>query len=324
MHSAPHIHGMKKSIFWTELSKVCNTSSWQNKAIYYPVLARDYKLIILLFFNNKQEIPQVDLIKDPIEEFIDILTTFLQIDQISQKLAATEVYVKEVGHDIASSVQVIISKLHNVSNGHYKGNYAIEKIKEAEYEIMAAYRTADTLGITVDSDYNIKSGKDFKLSDAINKSITLCLSEANERHIDIKFSPDSQLINMYVWGDDKAIQTVMVQLLMNAIKYAISSTDIYINIFDEDQNIRCTVRNVGNPIQDNERQLIWEFGYRGSKAIEMHVNGSGIGLYTVKKIITAHAGQVGLTIKGDSKNISLFHFIIPKKKVLDCPKLLLK
>ena len=36
--------------------------------------------------------------------------------------------------------------------------------------------------------------------------------------------------------------------------------------------------------QVTKRKLIWDFGMRGKKAKELHVNGSGIGLFTVKKI----------------------------------------
>ena len=61
---------------------------------------------------------------------------------------------------------------------------------------------------------------------------------------------------------------------------------------------------------------VWDFGWRGDRAKEQHVNGSGIGLYTVKKIVSAHGGGVNLKVTGEYSNVITFLFRIPKKKIL--------
>ena len=50
-------------------------------------------------------------------------------------------------------------------------------------------------------------------------------------------------------------------------------------------------RGVGIP-GGQEAQKIWEFGYRSKYAKERHVNGSGIGLYTARRIVIAHGGRI--------------------------------
>jgi signal transduction histidine kinase len=58
---------------------------------------------------------------------------------------------------------------------------------------------------------------------------------------------------------------------------------------------------------------IWDFGYRGKLAKELHVNGSGIGLYTVKKIVSAHLGWTD----AESRDGTTEFFIhLPKKAAL--------
>jgi signal transduction histidine kinase len=73
---------------------------------------------------------------------------------------------------------------------------------------------------------------------------------------------------------------------------------------------------------DDETDQIWEFGYRGEGALERHVNGAGIGLYTVKKIVSAHGGNVSARGRRTDPNIVTFTFSIPKEKFFDKPKLL--
>jgi len=239
-----------------------------------------------------------------------------------KRLRVLESYVKEVGHDIASSVQSTISKLRNISRGKLDFELSKIKAKEAEEEILSIYRVAENLGFVVDPNYNIKDGGDFNLYESISDVIKQFKSEADERHIEIVLRSSNLLLN--VWGDDKAIESAVSQYLINAVKYAHGSSTININIEEDDNNVTVIVINRGIPVHAAEVAKIWEFGFRGSNALDRHVNGSGIGLFTVKKIVTAHGGSVNIRVGGESRSITTFSFSIPKNNILAKTKLLIK
>jgi len=68
------------------------------------------------------------------------------------------------------------------------------------------------------------------------------------------------------------------------------------------------------PLEEEEEELhMWEFGFRGKRALELHVNGSGIGLYTVKKIVLAHGGRYWCTVAREAENVVTFLFAIPTR-----------
>ena len=46
------------------------------------------------------------------------------------------------------------------------------------------------------------------------------------------------------------------------------------------------------------------------------MNGSGIGLYTVKKVVRAHGGTCGATESGRSKEVVTFYMRIPARDFL--------
>ena len=72
------------------------------------------------------------------------------------------------------------------------------------------------------------------------------------------------------------------QLLLNAIKYAYGQTVVEIALRQDAENAIVSVTNKGIPLpQGLELKDVWDFGFRGRSAKEYHVNGSGIGLYTV-------------------------------------------
>jgi len=223
-----------------------------------------------------------------------------------------EEFVKEVGHDIASSVQAIVAKLMHVRSGVFTGDLAKRKVQEAEDEIMSLYRVSESLGIAVDPDYNIQSGDDFNLVASIKSVCERLASEAAERHIDVRLvTPPS----VDLWGDSQGMESAVTHLLLNAIKYAQGSSFITVKVVEEGSTVEVTVRDKGLPLPESEHYRIWEFGYRGDGALERHVNGSGIGLYTVRKVVAAHGGAVWVR-SNEKSPVVTFGMRIPKKDIL--------
>lgn len=313
-YPAPHIHGVSDSELWKDITSIVDTAEWQPRALFIPAFVEEHDFIILGFGDSQTMLDITEDISTSAAELVQIAGFLLSANDFRNRLHIMETYVKEVGHDIASSVQAIISKLRNVSRGLLTGRAAIEKISEAEAEIMATYRIADTLGITADPDYNIGSGNDFRSENSVREVVALCLSEAAERHIEVRtqFSGD----DFQLWGDEKAIQSALMQLLINAIKYAKGSSYVTLLVEDDREYVKFSVTDLGIPLDKEDEPHIWEFGWRGPKAKELHVNGSGIGLYTVKKIVRAHGGSFGCKTSIRSNEVVTFFFRIPKKDIL--------
>jgi len=161
LHPAPHIHSVIKSSLWHNISNLVDSSAWQSRAIFMPIYSRQKEYVIIGFTDDKS---QLNITKDLCQNVTDVIIKIdflLSINELENHIKVVEVYVKEVGHDIASSVQAIISKLRNVHQGYLEGPAALTKIREAEEEIMATYRVADTLGIAIDPNYNIGNGDFF-------------------------------------------------------------------------------------------------------------------------------------------------------------------
>jgi len=319
-YPAPHVHSIKSSQLWTDIASICNTEGWFSRVVFLPFQYDDYHFT-LLFFGDQLSIKQITSeLTESTTSIINTALFYLQRDETQTNLRVMETYVKEVGHDISSSVQSIISKLRNVRRGLISGKAAERKLEEAESEIMATHRTADTLGIAVDSDYNIRSGHDLDVCDVVNTVISRCESEASERNCLIRPKlPDNPVI---LWGDMKAIDSAVTQFVINAIKYSHGGSTITIKVKDSDESIEVDVVNIGSPLEDNLSERMWGFGERGVKALEQHVNGSGIGLYTVQKIVKAHKGTTSFKSDKNTPGLAIFSFKIPKGSILEKTKLL--
>lgn len=319
-HPTPHVHSAKDSDFWKVLSSIRRTDGWFKRIIFVPFQGEGFQFVFI-FFGDQNNLKKIN------SELIDSTTVialsslaFLNYETIKKNHKVMEYYVKEVGHDISSSVQAIIAKIRNVRRGLVTGKAAEKKLGEAESEIMATHRVADTLGIAVDPDYNIRSGNDFDICQVIQSVIDLCASEAEERHCKINF--DDQDRPIMLWGDNKAIESAITQYLINAIKYCHGGSHISVNVKEQGKIVDVSVVNIGIPLDDDIKQRMWGFGERGKRALEHHVNGSGIGLYTVNKIVTAHAGEVYFETDRTNSGVAVFGFKIPRGDILAKTKLL--
>lgn len=309
---ASRLHRFTNCDLRNDIEHITHLPELRGQAAFIPAFSGDNDFVILGFgsADNEMEI-QRDLILELLE-LVDLSTMVLSAKESASRIKTIELYVREVGHDLASSAQAILAKLRNISRGFFQGKAAIAKVREAEQELMAAYRAADTLGVTVDPDYNLSMADTFDLSSAIREVIELCRSEAEERHITLNpVLPENQV---EIWGDQRALQSAITQLVLNAIKYAKGSSRVTVKLQVNDTNVIITVIDRGTPINDDERPHLWDFGWRGERAKELHVNGSGIGLYTVRKIVRAHGGRCGADKHESKPDQAIFYIVIPKEK----------
>ncbi|MFC7594992.1 ATP-binding protein [Terrabacter sp. GCM10028922] len=94
-------------------------------------------------------------------------------------------------------------------------------------------------------------------------------------------------------SDDQQLYSVLLNLLSNAVKYARPGVPPVIEVSAErrDTSWRISVQDNGIGIPTAEHDRV--FGL--FKRVETSVDGSGIGLATVKRIVEAHGGRIGIS-----------------------------
>ena len=100
---------------------------------------------------------------------------------------------------------------------------------------------------------------------------------------------------------------VLYNLILNASKYGFADTQITISLEKQDKNAVITVTNIGEKINPEDIELIFQKYYTGIN--KFSYIGTGLGLYCVNKIVTAHGGKVTVDVKDN--NETTFTVIIP-------------
>ncbi|MFZ0520983.1 MAG: ATP-binding protein [Candidatus Acidiferrales bacterium] len=113
--------------------------------------------------------------------------------------------------------------------------------------------------------------------------------------IEKKIAPDLPL----VLADPEAMEHVLQNLFENAVKYGTESSN-WIGIFaaaappNGSPAVEIRVADHGPGIPKEEREHIFDSFYRGRRAVQDQIHGTGLGLTLAKKIVEAHGGTIAV------------------------------
>lgn len=112
-----------------------------------------------------------------------------------------------------------------------------------------------------------------------------------------------------VFGDKDRIGQVIINVLLNAIKYSPDGGKIIISLIPRKNVVQVAIRDFGIGIDVEYHEKIFERFYRVPNPREMTYPGMGIGLYISDGIIKQHGGRMSVISKKGKG--SLFRFTIP-------------
>lgn len=100
--------------------------------------------------------------------------------------------------------------------------------------------------------------------------------------------------NLKIEGDAKMLDLAITNVIDNAFRYSPQGT-VEVSLFGANNQAILTIEDNGIGIDMAEMEFIFQKFYRGKNAIVIDPDESGIGLYTTKKIIELHHGEIVLS-----------------------------
>lgn len=311
-YAAAHIQSVERDII-DKLRDINRSLDLKYRVLFVP-LVFDKRRFAFFGFPNSDDVRNVPATLTPeLSGLVRLLALDSRVAELTYHLSTLERYVKEVGHDLASAVQATVGKLSNIARNRVPTSAIPAKAREAVDEIMGAYSQAQNLGLVVDPEYNLGDAREFDLAEAVRTVVSRHQGEAAERHLDLNIEGPTSL---EIWGDQRAIESAVANYLINAIKYANGGGFVAVRVWGNAKYAGVDVVDRGITVKPEERERIWQFGVRGKDALERHVNGSGIGLYSVRKIVQAHGGEAFVKVDEKDSRIVTFTLKIPSQNVM--------
>ncbi len=137
----------------------------------------------------------------------------------------------------------------------------------------------------------------FDLALLVQNKIQAVAILAQQKEAEIVYDGDETI---FAWGDEFKVEEVITNYLSNALNHVSGEGKIEVTASirqgekPEDQKVRVTVFNTGEPIPEKDIGQIWDKFYKVDKARTRAYGGSGVGLSIVKAIMESFHQAYGV------------------------------
>ncbi|MEI7421641.1 MAG: PAS domain S-box protein [Prolixibacteraceae bacterium] len=147
----------------------------------------------------------------------------------------------------------------------------------------------------------------FSLTGCIESIVENLSPSAFSKSILLSFNPEQEL---FVYADRNMMQTILRNLIGNAIKYTSRGGSIVVNAINKNNNPEISIADNGVGMDEETRKNLFVLNRQNSKYGTENEKGTGLGLILCKEFIEKHRGR--LIVESEFGKGSTFTFDIPK------------
>lgn len=207
--------------------------------------------------------------------------------------------VEQMGHEIKTPLSIIQTQLEGAQKGILSLDQ--ETLDLLYHEVQELTTLVESLESTQElaSRFNAVKTARCDLGDLIHhlKSRITYAYEKRGLLLDLTMGED-----LVIETDATKLNHILMNLLMNAHKYAKEHTRVLLNVQVSEDVMYITLQNTLPQPIDLDVSELGTFGYRGDK---LTVEGKGVGLFIVKRLITQLAGTIDFDISPSTFEVKL-------------------
>ena len=234
------------------------------------------------------------------------------------KLKENDEYRKEfignISHELKTPIFIAQSYIETLLDGSlYDDKVNKRHLKKALKSILRLSQIVKDLEMIskLEKDALTLEKEIFDINFLIGDIVDSLELSAKEENIELRINIDKDK-ECYVYADEEKIEQVLINLLINAIKYNEKKGFVKIDCKDLQDKYLIEIQDNGIGIDPEKINRIFERFYRIDKDRSRKKGGTGLGLSIVKHILDAH----GHSIKVDSElgKGTKFYFTLDKVK----------
>lgn len=252
--------------------------------------------------NGEYEVALPEYRKDEIGtlaiSFRKMAKSLKDLDRMRQE------FVSNVSHEFQSPLSSIqgFSKTLQTNEMSETERKRYLKIIESESRRMSSLCKQLLTLASLDKEERVLDKKTFDIGKQIRDVIFM--SEWQWREKDVAIELD--VPNIQVYGDENLLHQVWTNLLTNSIKFTDSGGTISFYGEEKETELCLTISDTGIGMSEEEIDKIFDRFYKVDEARNRTIEGSGLGLSIVKKIIDLHEGSIAVnSVKGEGTTFTI-------------------
>ncbi|NBU52537.1 MAG: sensor histidine kinase, partial [Chitinophagia bacterium] len=219
-------------------------------------------------------------------------------------------FVGDISHELKTPIFSIQGYLHTLLDGGlYDESINRKYIERAASNVERLQMIVEDLEMInkLESESEELYIVEFDLKELVSEVFRDLEIIANEKAIKLLFKPGADKPFM-VEADREKIRQVLVNLIINSIKYGKEGGITKVSFYDMDELVLTEVSDNGVGIIEEHLKHVFDRFYRADKSRSRNVGGSGLGLSIVKHIMEAHKQKI--TVRSTSGLGSTFSFTL--------------
>jgi len=220
-------------------------------------------------------------------ELQDLYTQLSKLEQLKTDM------IRIAAHDLRNPLAIvsgyigILRKSLGDQLGEKQLRY-IEHIEEAAKQMKAI--TTDFLSLDRIEELTHNVGQTVNLSELVQGvSANYRIQAEQKTQVFRVFLPEKPIV---VRGFKMELQQAIANIVGNAIKYTPKSGNIQISLLRMDKTANFEVTDTGYGVPEDQQARLFQAFYRVKSEETQSIDGTGLGLYIVKRIVERHGGQV--------------------------------
>jgi signal transduction histidine kinase len=219
-------------------------------------------------------------------------------------------FVAAVSHELRTPLAVIRSAAENLADGVVRDEGQIRKYgdlvrNEGRRLTEMVEQILEFAGI--DSGQRAFVLRPVALAPMLHDIVQSSDALIRSAGIEVEYEIDEGLPP--VLGDESALRRVFENLIANAIKYGESGQWIGVRGKRAGRDVHVSIADRGIGIASAEQSRIFDPFYRAPEVIAARVQGAGLGLSLVQRIVQAHGGRI--MVRSEPGTGSEFTVILP-------------
>ena len=268
----------------------------------------------VILMENKTVVMQIK--KIIIFSIIGCIISLIIIYGIAKKLSTVIVkpiqetfekqkqFISDASHELKTPLAVIEANA-DVLEGNIGNNKWLNYIQN-EIDSMNKLVNELLLLAKIENIDELKEYKEFDISKETEIIVSMFESMAYEKNVLLK-SDIQEKIMMY--GNNEDVEHILSTLIDNAIKHTEKSKEVIVELRKNKNNIILQVKNMGEPIPEDEREKIFERFYRIDKSRNRKEKRYGLGLAIAKSTVQRYNGNIEVSCKN---GFTIFKVIMPE------------
>jgi two-component system phosphate regulon sensor histidine kinase PhoR len=252
-------------------------------------------------------------VRSDLGETMGSVTVLQDISHLKELDKMKSEFIAMVTHELRAPIAAVEQQLTVILNKMagevtQKQEHLLSRAKERTKGLLTLI--GDLLDLSkIEAGKMVQYKEPLNLQEVIQRVVDLMKAEAENKKIDLQFSPPSRI--SLIHADRNSMEGIFTNLISNGIKYTPEGGKVWITLGEEGDFVKASVSDTGIGIKKEDLPRIFDKFYRVKTTETRQIVGTGLGLSIVKSIVDAHLGTI--SVESEEGGGTSFTVLFPKE-----------